>query len=429
MEASSVTYRVPVGAGIRSWAWWRLPVGLRVYVGLGPVIAFGLAVFAASQTTWHVADLGKFLLLLGCGMISVAATPRTAYAQGAVVRDFLTVWVLPVAILLPPIYAMLTPIPLQILTQFRVHRGVVYRRVFTVAAIALSYGAASLLFRAFPASFAGSSIGTGRHALTFTVAVAICEIVGGRGHHLMIVGGIKLSDPTVRLADLELNREALVGDFAEFDMGMLITLVVAVNPVLAVLAVPTVLLIRRFMMHAQLLAQARVDTKTGLLNSSTWEREAEVEIARAVRTGSPLALALVDIDHFKVVNDTYGHLVGDKALRAVTDALRSQLRAYDVAGRFGGEEFVVLLPNAREVDAINVAERLRAHIAAMSIPVGDDTESGPCVKLTISVGVAALHGESRELTDMLAAADSALYYAKETGRNKTHAISAAVRAS
>ena len=429
MEASSVTYRVPVAAGIRSWAWWRLPVGLRVYVGLGPVIAFGLAVFAASQTTWHVADLGKFLLLLGCGMISVAATPRTAYAQGAVVRDFLTVWVLPVAILLPPIYAMLTPIPLQILTQFRVHRGVVYRRVFTVAAIALSYGAASLLFRAFPASFAGSSIGTGRHALTFTVAVAICEIVGGRGHHLMIVGGIKLSDPTVRLADLELNREALVGDFAEFDMGMLITLVVAVNPVLAVLAVPTVLLIRRFMMHAQLLAQARVDTKTGLLNSSTWEREAEVEISRAVRTGSPLALALVDIDHFKVVNDTYGHLVGDKALRAVTDALRSQLRVYDLAGRFGGEEFVVLLPNAREVDAITVAERLRAHIAAMSIPVGDDAESGPCVKLTISVGVAALHGESRELTDMLAAADSALYYAKETGRNKTHAISAAVRAS
>ena len=84
-------------------------------------------------------------------------------------------------------------------------------------------------------------------------------------------------------------------------------------------AVPTVLLVRRFMMHAQLLALARVDTKTGLLNASTWEREAETEIARAVRTESPLALALVDIDHFKLVNDTYGHLAGDKALRAVTD--------------------------------------------------------------------------------------------------------------
>ena len=80
----------------------------------------------------------------------------------------------------------------------------------------------------------------------------------------------------------------------------------------------------------------------------------------------PLAVALVDIDHFKVVNDTYGHLVGDKALRAVTDALRSQLRGYDLAGRFGGEEFVVLLPQAREQDALNVAERLRvAHRRAV----------------------------------------------------------------
>ena len=240
---------------------------------------------------------------------------------------------------------------------------------------------------------------------------------------------MKLTDPTETVAALELNREALQGDFAEFDLGVLMTVVVAVNVALAVFAVPTVLLVRRFMMHAQLLAQSRIDTKTGLLNASTWEQEAAVEITRAVRTGTPLALALVDIDHFKVVNDTYGHLVGDKALRAVTDALRSQLRVYDLAGRFGGEEFVVLLPQAREMDAINVAERLRAHIAAMSIPVGNDIESGPSIKLTISVGVAALDGVSRELTEMLAAADAALYYAKETGRNRTHVISATAEAS
>ena len=152
----------------------------------------------------------------------------------------------------------------------------------------------------------------------------------------------------MRFADLQLNREALQGDFAEFDLGVLITVVVGVNAALAVFAVPTVLLVRRFMMHAQLLALARVDTKTGLLNASTWEREAETEIARAIRTKSPLALALVDIDHFKLVNDTHGHLAGDKALRAVTDALRNQLRAYDLAGRFGGEEFAILLPQARE---------------------------------------------------------------------------------
>jgi len=429
MQASSVTRRVLASLDVRGWAWWQTPWPLRLYVGLVSLAAFGLTIYAATQTTWHASDLAKFVLLLGCGMVSVAATPRTAYIPGGMTRDFLTVWVLPVAILLPPVYAMLTPIPLQILTQTRVHRGIVYRRVFTVAAFALAYGLASVVFRTFPASFAGPSIGSGTHALTFTVAVALCEIIGGRGHQLLIVGGIKLTDPTVRFVDLEFNREALVGDFAEFDLGVLITIVVAVNAVLAIFAVPTVLLVRRFMMHAQLLAQSRVDTKTGLLNASTWEAEAEVEITRAVRTGSPLALALVDIDHFKAVNDTYGHLVGDKALRAVTDALRSQLRAYDLAGRFGGEEFAILLPHAREVDALHVAERLRAHIAQMVIPVGDDPDSGPGVRVTISVGVASLDGTSRELTDMLAAADAALYYAKETGRNKTHVIPASAPAS
>jgi diguanylate cyclase (GGDEF)-like protein len=246
---------------------------------------------------------------------------------------------------------------------------------------------------------------------------------------VLIAIAIKLTDPAVRLRELELNREALQGDFAEFDLGVLITVVVAVNVALAVFAVPTVLLARRFMMHAQLLAQSRVDTKTGLLNASTWEQEAVTEIARAIRTNSPLALALVDIDHFKSVNDTYGHLAGDKALRAVTDALRNQLRVYDLAGRFGGEEFAILLPQAREMDALNVAERLRAHVAAMSIPVDDNDESGPVIKLTISVGVAALNGGSQELTDMLAAADAALYHAKETGRNKTHVVSASTQAS
>ena len=128
-------------ADVRNWAWWRLPWLLRAYVGIVPVTALALIGYAASQTTWHLADLEKFLLLLGCGLISVAATPRTAYTQGALVRDFITVWVLPVAILLPPVYAMVAPIPLLMLTQWRIHRGVIYRRAFTAAAMGLAYGA------------------------------------------------------------------------------------------------------------------------------------------------------------------------------------------------------------------------------------------------------------------------------------------------
>jgi diguanylate cyclase (GGDEF)-like protein len=428
MQASSVTRRLLVCVTVRNWTWWELPRLLRCYVAAIPLIALAMLGLLAAQMTWHVADVVKFGLLEGCGLVSVAATSRIAYGQGAIVRDFLTVWVLPIAILLPPGYAMLAPIPLLVLTQWRVHRGLVYRRVFTAGALGLAYGAASLTFLAFPSTFAGGTIGTGQHALTWVVAVALSEIVGWFGHHSLIVGAIKLTDPAARLADMEFNTEALKADFAQVDLGILVTVVVAVNPVLAVFAVPTVLLARRFMMHAQLLAKTRIDAKTGLLNAATWESEAIAEISRAGRTRSPLSVALIDIDHFKAVNDTYGHLVGDKALRALSDALREQLRGYDLIGRFGGEEFVVLLPQTGEADALMIAERLRLDIAAMSIPVDveEDTRSGHRIRLTVSIGVAALGDAGTELADLLTAADAALYHAKQTGRNRIHAATAQV---
>ncbi len=424
MRASSVTRRLLAAAVVRDWEWWQLPWLLRWYVGVVPVAALAAIGLAAANTSWHPADLVKFFLLLGCGLISVAATRRIAYAQGAMVRDFLTVWVLPVAILLPPFYAIVTPIPLLVLTQWRIHRGVVHRRVFTAAAIGLAYGAAALLFRAFPASFAGGAIGTGGHALTWTVAVAVAEIAGGRVNRALVGLAIKLSDPQVRWFRLDVNRETLQADFAEFDLAVLTTVVVALNPMLALVAAPTVLLARRFMMHAQLVIKSRIDTKTGLLNASTWEAEAAAEIVAAVRTRSPLSVALMDIDHFKAVNDTHGHLVGDMALRAVSTVLREHLRSYDVAGRFGGEEFVVLLPHTRETDALAIAERLRAHIAAMAIPIEDSALPRACIRLTVSIGVAALDVAHAGLTDLIAAADAALYLCKQTGRNKTHVATA-----
>jgi diguanylate cyclase (GGDEF)-like protein len=122
---------------------------------------------------------------------------------------------------------------------------------------------------------------------------------------------------------------------------------------------------------------------------------------------------MVDIDHFKRVNDTYGHLVGDQVLAGVATALRSQLRDYDVVGRFGGEEFVVLLPRADVAEARRVAERLRSRVGRMAIPVDD-----AMITVTISAGVAimSLHGD--DLIELLAAADLALYRAKELGRDR-----------
>jgi len=426
MEATSVI-RAPLrSADFRSWGWWQLPAPLRNYVAAVTIGWLALTCVAATYATWRLADLPKFALLLGCGMVSVAATPRVVYMSGGLTRDFLTVWVLPIAVLLPPVYAMVTPIPLYVLTHMMVHKGVIYRKVFTVAAIGTCYGTASIAFHAFPSSFAGGVVGSGIHALTWTAAVAVAELIGRRGHGAFIMGAIKLTAPEVHVLKQELTREAIQADLAEFDLGVVVTVAVGVNVFLAIIAVPTVLLVRRFMMHAQLLAKARIDTKTGLLNASTWESEATTEIARSIRASTPISLTLIDIDHFKLVNDTHGHLAGDKVLRALGDEIREQLRHTDIAGRFGGEEFVVLLPNAGERDAFAVAERLRQHIEATPIPIGDDpADASQGVKLTISAGVAALTEECHELTDLLAAADSALYYAKEHGRNQTHAISVA----
>ena len=419
MRAAYLTSSLKRRMAVRDWPWWQLPPPIRWYSAAVPAAAVVVLGFAAAHTQWHITDLGRFLLLVCCGMISAASTPRVAYTSGGgVTRDFSTIWVLPVAILLPPVYAALAPIPFVAIMQLVVHRGVVYRRVFTAASISMCYALASLTFRWFPASFAGHSVGSGLHAFTWVLAVTACEIIAGRTQHFMIVGAVKLSDPKARIWEMERNREALQGLLVEIDLVVLITLGVALSPLLVVLALPTMLLVRRFLVHPLLVAQSRVDAKTRLLNVSTWEREAEAELYRSIRTQSPLALALVDIDHFKAVNDTHGHLVGDKVLKAVADALTGQLRAYDRAGRFGGEEFVLLLSQTGESDACRIAERLRSHVAGMAVPV-DDRPNAPTVRLTISIGVTAVEpGATRELTDLLAAADSALYHAKQTGRNR-----------
>jgi diguanylate cyclase (GGDEF)-like protein len=136
------------------------------------------------------------------------------------------------------------------------------------------------------------------------------------------------------------------------------------------------------------------------------------------RTPRRACSTLVDIDHFKLVNDTYGHLVGDRVLKAIAEALTGQSRDYDRAGRFGGEEFVLLLAQTGEKYACKIAERLRGYIASQDIPT-DDRPGAPTLKVTISIGVTALErGEAFELTDLLAAADSAMYAAKEAGRNQ-----------
>jgi diguanylate cyclase (GGDEF)-like protein len=391
---------------------------LRLYVAAIPIGALVVVGFAAANTDWRSAELEKFLLLVCCSAISVASTPRIMYAVPGVTRDFTTVWMLPAAILLPPVYACVIAFVISAIMWLCVHRGILHRMVFSASSVCISYAAVSVVFRWLPNSIAGPTVGTGFHAFTWSRGVAACYILGGRLQHFMVVGAVKLTDPKVRVWQMELNREALQELFVEIDLGVLITLAVGVSPALVVIALPTVLLVRRFLVHPLLMAQSRIDSKTGLLNVSTWESEAESELSRAVRNRNALAIALVDIDHFKLVNDTYGHLVGDRVLKAIAGALTGQSRDYDKVGRFGGEEFVLLLAQTREPDACKIAERLRGFIANLAIPI-DDRPEAPTLKITISVGVTAMErGESFELTDLLAASDSAMYHAKQAGRNQ-----------
>lgn len=156
------------------------------------------------------------------------------------------------------------------------------------------------------------------------------------------------------------------------------------------------------------------DELTGLYNRRHFIELAESELARVRRTGTPLSLAMVDIDHFKRVNDFFGHAVGDLALRELASAMRETLRGSDVPARFGGEEFVLLLTDTALEGALSVTERLRERVGRSEVRAGPDKVA----RFTISAGVAELAaGEAFE--SLLARADEALYRAKAEGRNRT----------
>ncbi len=138
MQASSPTARIKRGVIVRDWAWWRVPLKLRCYVGGVVVVAFAAMVVLAVQTEWRLADAEKFAILVCCGMVSMASTPRIMYSYSGVTRDFSTTWVLPTAILLPPVYAAFIAIPIVATLRLYVHKGIFYRRVLSAAALSLS---------------------------------------------------------------------------------------------------------------------------------------------------------------------------------------------------------------------------------------------------------------------------------------------------
>ena len=403
---------------MRGWGVWELPAATRLLITVVTALAAVWALSAVWVTPLHARDLMAFAVLLVAGAVSVEASRRVPEPAGMNANDMLGAWLVSIAVL-PPVYSLLAPVALMALTQCRVRHIAPYKRVYSAAAIGVAHATGSALFHAPPGRWTDWGLLT-QHPIPITVALLALAVLAKVLNAGLVGLAVKTADPEASWADVFVVDHGQL-EITEVCAGVLIALVVGLSPLLVLLALAPVLLLQRGMLYAQLHAAARTDAKTGLLNAVAWEREAATELAAARRNSQPAAVLLVDIDHFKRVNDTYGHLVGDDVLRGVAGALQAQVRdSHDLVCRFGGEEFALLLPGLDAAEAPRAADRLRERVAKV-ITVTDRA----LVQVTVSVGIAiadAGSGPAADVLELLAAADLGLYQAKAQGRDQVRLL-------
>jgi diguanylate cyclase (GGDEF)-like protein len=287
-----------------------------------------------------------------------------------------------------------------------------YRQVFGAAVVIASCLAARLVLNVLTPGLDGST-----YALTAITAVVAAMLAYAAVNFVVLFLAIYLAVRPVKLRELLENSQDVTLEFATLCLGGLTALALVEQPLLTVLVVPPLFVLQRSVLTKQLEIAATTDAKTGLLNAATWQHMAQRELARAQREHEPAALMIIDMDNFKRINDTHGHIAGDAVLRAVADCLGRELRQYDAIGRFGGEEFVALLSGVDEWVATTISERVRQQIQRLEVrsPIDD----APALSgLSASIGVSCFPEHATELEDLLHAADSAMYAAKRTGRNR-----------
>ncbi|WP_033294761.1 GGDEF domain-containing protein [Amycolatopsis jejuensis] len=393
----------------RRWIWYA--VGCEVLATAVTVAGLVTGFGGPVQFGWFAA-----LVVLGIAQAEMSRRIERLrrWMSGQTHINVTSVWYLAGAFLLPPAWVALLAVVLYLHLWLRVWRNVrtrpAHRFAASTAWAMLSCFAASAVLTIGGPARLDTAYGVG----ALVLAAAVFELV----NVVLVATGIFLYTNSRSPADLVGTWEDNAFELATLCLGGLAALAFVGQPVLVVFVLPPLLLLHRYLLlKQQLQVAAMTDEKTGLLNTAGWHDLATREFTRVSRrgTGSGFAVLMIDLDHFKRINDTYGHLTGDEVLAAVAVTIEGSVRQSDTVGRFGGEEFVVLLPATGGTDVLGIAERIRVAVGDLTVAVGGPVRiSG----LSVSVGVACYPGAGTTLDEVLRSADAALYRAKDAGRNR-----------
>jgi diguanylate cyclase (GGDEF)-like protein len=414
---------------VARWEVWRLhrPVLVAILLVDGLALLLVGIEAAAVRPRAHELWLAGALALLGVVHTEIASgiERMRRRVSGTSYYDLSSVWTFAAALLFPAPLTAAVVVVVYLHLWVRVWRpakSLRHRNVYTAAVVVLAAQAA----QAVVVRCGGVSVLAGGAWGLFVVVLAILAYaVVNNGLIITVIALVEGPAPDGRGGRFRhlMGRLDDVGlELATLSLGALAAVALTRNIWMVVLVLVPLLVLHRADMARQLEQRAAMDGKTGLLNAAAWHEKAERALHRSQRQGVAAGVLILDLDHFKSVNDTYGHLAGDEVLAAVAAALRAEVREGDVVGRFGGEEFVVLLRDLELTSAgrrqlESVAERIRARIEQLG--VGVNTPDGPLTiqGLSTSVGAVFHLGRTSTLQQVLGAADAALYTAKRDGRN------------
>jgi diguanylate cyclase (GGDEF)-like protein len=415
---------------VRPSAWSLL--GQRPWV-VGYVVAFDIAALAlVSVSLWLTpvprSDLRYFAILVACCLGYGEASRRIErlrrQSSGTPHIDLNSVWLFAGILLLHPALTAALVVTFHTHRWVRVAHRIVHRVTFSAAAGICSAGAAALFLAAFGRYHA---FATGPRDAAMFAVVAGAAAVFITVNSVLVSTAVALEIPNPSLNTVTADPSDYGLEAATLGLGALLGWALADWPWMLVPIVGITLVLHGKVLIRQLREAATTDAKTGLLNTEAWYAAARREIARAERNKATVGVLIIDLDHFKRVNDDHGHLAGDEVLMAVAEAITGQVRGYDVIGRFGGEEFLALLPDIDSQHLVAVAERIRREIAGLVLPVTGHRGMVLFRGLTASIGIAVYPRHGAELDDVLRAADSALFSAKAAGRNQIQLAAAAPR--